>query len=117
MPKCYIVQEPMRRDSVSGQMVPVMDFRKVLEYGDPEVCLPTGKVALSPAPTVYQLRDKLRNFSDDDYLVAVGDPSAIAIAAVIACENNLGRMKLLKWDKDMRRYILVQIDIHNRGAR
>jgi len=108
----YIVQEPVKRDPVSGDNVSMFDFRKVLDYGDPVVCLPTGRVSLSPAPTVATLRDKLRNFCDDDYLVPTGDPSAIAIACAIACDNNLGKMKMLKWDKESRRYIMLQIDIY-----
>lgn len=107
----YIVQEPMIRDIATGQMVSQFDFRNVLEYGDPIICLPNGRVALNPAPTVQQLKDKLRNFSDDDYLVAVGDPSAIAIASAVACNNNMGRMKLLKWDKNHKRYIMVAIEL------
>lgn len=113
----YIVQEPMKRDPASGEMVSQFDFRKVLEYGDPVVCLPTGRMGLTPGPTLQILKDKLRNFNDDDYIVPTGDPSAIAMASIIASENNMGKVKILKWDNRSFRYILVQIDIHNRGAR
>lgn len=112
--RCFILQEPMKRDHESGQMVPVMDFRNVLEYGDPVVCLGSGRVSLTPGPTIDTLRDKLRDFSDDDYIVSVGDPSAIFIAAMIAGDVNNGKCKLLKWDKEARRYIKVQIDVHYR---
>lgn len=108
----FIVQEPMIRDSASGNLIPQFDFRQVLEYGSPVVCLPPGRVALTPGPTVAVLRSKLRDFNDEDYLVATGDPSAIAIAAAIACDNNMGRMKLLKWDKNHKRYIMVAIDLY-----
>ena len=108
----FIVQEPQKRDAESGLMTSMFDFRKVLEYGDPVVCLPTGRVGLSPAPTTQALRDKLRNFCDEDYLVPTGDPTAIAIAAAIATQNNMGRMKLLKWDRDARRYLLVNVDLY-----
>jgi hypothetical protein len=108
----FIVQEPQKRDEVSGQMVSMFDFRKVLEYGDPVVCLTGGRVGLSPGPTTQILSDKLRNFSDNDYLVPTGDPSAIAIAGAIASRNNSGRMKILKWDKESRRYILVNVNLY-----
>lgn len=111
--KVYIIHEVMRRDAASGQMVPAFDFRKAVEYGDLEVCLPPGRVALAPGPTVNLLNDKLRNFCDDDYLIAVGDPSAISIASAIAAQNNRGRFKLLKWDKDMHQYIKVDIDLYH----
>jgi hypothetical protein len=98
-------------------MVPVMDFRKVLDYGDPVVCLPTGRISLSPAPMIDALRDKLKNFSDNDYIVSVGDPTAIFAAAMVASEINCGRVNALKWDKEARQYIVVQLDIHHRTRR
>jgi hypothetical protein len=110
MPKCYIIQEPMRREG--NVLAPVMDFRKVLEYGDPVVCLPHGRVSLAPGPTVSALKYQLRNFTDDDYMVSVGDPSAIFIAAMVVSEINNGRCKLLKWDRDAKRYIEVQVDLN-----
>jgi hypothetical protein len=58
----------------------------------------------------------LKDFSDDDYLLAAGDPSAIAVAGAVAAEANRGRFKLLKWDKSNKGYIRVDINIfpHNR---
>lgn len=115
--KCYIVQEPMKRDHSTGAMAPLMDFRKVLEYGDPVVCLPPGRVSLSPGPMIDTLREKLRNFTDNDYIVSAGDPTAIFAAAMVLCDINCGRVKALKWDKEARRYIEVQIDIYHRTRR
>jgi hypothetical protein len=104
----------MKRDFATGQMTPVMDFRKVLEYGDPVVCLPPGRVSLAPGPTVDALKQALRDFTDDDYIVSVGDPSAIFIAAMVVGQNNRNKCKLLKWDKDARRYIQVTVDLNYR---
>lgn len=112
--KCYIIQEPLKWDHSKEQMVPVMDFRKVLEYGEPIVCLSPGPVSLSPGPTIDTLRDKLKNFTDDDFIVSVGDPSAIFIAAMIVGDINRGKCNILKWDKQSKRYIKVVIDIYFR---
>ena len=112
--KCFIIQEPMRYDNESGNMIPVMDFREVLKYGDPVVCLPPVRVSFSPAPLVDMLRDKLKDYNDDDYIVSVGDPSAIFVAAMVLSELNRGKCNLLKWDKQSKSYIKVSIDIHYR---
>ena len=114
MPKCYIIQEPMRRDLQTGQLTPVMDFRRVLDYGDPVVCLPTGRVALAPGPTIDALKEKLKDYTDEDYIVSVGDPSAMFIAAMVIGQLNRNRCKLLKWDKNTSRYIQVDIDLNYR---
>ena len=110
----YITQEVMKRDFATGNFIPTMDFRKALEYGSLEVCLPLGRVSLTPGPTVQILSSKLRNFCDDDYLIAVGDPSVIAMAGAIAANNNMGRFKMLKWDRDTKQYIAVSVDLWHR---
>lgn len=115
-PKVYITQEVMKRNIHSGEMEPTMDFRKASEYGDLEVCLPGGRVSLTPGPTIQMLKTKLKNFCDDDYLVAVGDPSVIAMVGAIAAEYNMGRFKMLKWDKNTKQYISVAIDLFNRRS-
>jgi hypothetical protein len=116
-PKVYILQEPFRRDEETGEMVPVMDFRKVISFGDPVVCLKPGRVSLSTAYTVDTLREVLSKFTDEDYIVSVGDPTAIFIAAMVIGDLNVGKCKMLKWDKDARQYVCVEVDIHHRTRR
>ena len=112
--KVYIVQELLKRDIVTGEMVLMMDFRPAAKYGEPVVLLNSGRVSLTPGPTIDKIRDKLRNFSDDDYIISSGDPSAIFAAAMVIADINNGRCKLLKWDKSAKEYIMVQMDIHHR---
>lgn len=109
MSKVFIIQEPMKRDKETGEMVPMMNFKSAMDYGDLITCLPPGRVSLSPVPMVRKLVEALKDFSDDDYIVPVGDPTAIAAASAIAAKNNLGRLKILKWDRDYKRYIMVQL--------
>ena len=52
--------------------------------------------------------------NDDDYLLMVGDPAAIAAAGAVACMLNNGRMKLLKWDRQEMRYYVVEYDLMRR---
>lgn len=110
----YVIQEPLKKDPTTGQMIPVMDFRKVLEYGDPIVLLPPGRVSLSPGPTIDALKQSLKDFTDDDYIVSVGDPSAMFIAAMVVGQLNRNRCKLLKWDRESRQYIKVEVDLNYR---
>ena len=114
MPKVFVVQEPLKRDPSTGQMVPMMDFTKALEYGELVFCLAPGPVAFASAPTINRLKEVFKDFSDDDYFVAAGDPSAIAIAAAVLGEVNNGYFKILKWDKMARSYIEVEVNIKRR---
>lgn len=114
--KVYIPQEPTRRGP-DGELISLMNFAQASRFGETEVCLPPGQVALSPQPTIQKLRDCLRNFSDKDYLIAVGDPSVIAMAAAVCAMNNRGRFNLLKYDKGSGSYIKVQVDLYHRPGK
>lgn len=113
MSKVFITQEKLRRDSF-GNMVPEFDMTPALRFGDPVVLVPAGRALFAPVLTVRTLKDKLASFGEEDYLLTVGDPSIIAVAAMIAGEVNHGRVKLLKWDRQMRDYIAIQIDSSGR---
>jgi hypothetical protein len=115
--KVFIPQEPTRRDDATGELVSIMNFSSAAAYGETVVCLAPGRVALSPQPTIQKLKDCMRNFGDDDYLIAVGDPSVIAMAAAVAADANRGRFKLLKYDGRSKDYLTVQIDLHQRLAK
>ena len=103
--KVFVVQEVSGRNILSAE-----------KYGELELLLPNNsQIVLSSGPTVRRLNQKLKNFSDDDYLLLMGDPSAIGIACAIASSNSRGRFKCLKWDKREFRYYPVQINLYEKG--
>ena len=101
----YVVQEVKGRNVLSAE-----------KFGTLELLLPEGShLVLRAGPTVRRLTYKLRNFNDDDYLLLIGDPSAIGIACAIAATNNRGQFKCLKWDKREYKYYPVEINLNERG--
>ena len=101
----YVVQEVKGRNILSAE-----------KFGTLELLLPEGsQIVLSAGPTVRRLTYKLRNFNDDDYLLLIGDPSAIGIACAIAATNNRGQFKCLKWDKREYKYYPVEVNLNERG--
>ena len=105
MGKVYVVQEVKGRNILSAQ-----------EFGDLKLLLPEGsQVVLSSAPTVRKLKQRLKDFCDDDYLLLIGDPAAIGIACSIASDFNRGRYKCLKWDKIEATYYPIEFDLYNKG--
>jgi len=101
----FIVQEVKSRNVLSAE-----------KFGNLELLLPEGaQIVLSAGPTVKRLTYKLRNFNDDDYLLLIGDPSAIGIACAIAATQNRGQFKCLKWDKREYKYYPVEVNLHERG--
>jgi len=110
----YVVQEPVKK--VAGEVVPALDLSPAVAYGELDFLLPSGNVSLAPAPMVRALRKKLVSFTDDDYLLAVGSPSAIATAAAVAADLNRGRFNLLQWDRREGRYYNIPVNIHGGAA-
>lgn len=106
----YVVQEPVKR--VHGEVVPSMDLSPAAAYGELDFLLPGSNISLAPVPMVRALRKKLMAFTDDDYLLAVGSPSAIAAAAAVVSSLNRGRFNLLQWDRRENCYYDIPIDVN-----
>lgn len=105
MSKVFVVQE-----------VPGRNITNAFDFGEVEVLLSPGvHVVLSPGPLARVMRQKLVNYTDDDFIVPIGDPAGIAMAAAIASQVNNGKFKLLKWDRENERYYPVSIDVGSAG--
>jgi len=100
----YIVQEVAGRNILPAR-----------EYGELSVLLPPGDVVLSAGPTTRKLQRKLKDYGDEDYLLCMGDPVAIGLAASVAAYTNRGRFKLLKWDRQQKVYYPVQVDLNGKA--
>ena len=86
-----------------------------LAYGTIETILPpNAQIAFSIAPTIRRIKRKLENFCDDDYLLFIGDPTAIGVVSAVAASVNAGRYKCLKWDKIEKKYIPIQVDLFSK---
>tara|TARA_R110000868_G_scaffold86362_1_gene242312 strand:+ start:146 stop:421 length:276 start_codon:yes stop_codon:yes gene_type:complete len=89
-----------------------------MSYGKMEVLLPSNtQIAFSTVPAIRRLRNKLREYGNNDFLLLTGDPVAIGLACSIAALYNAGRYTALKWDRREKVYIPVRIDITENGER
>tara|TARA_R100000781_G_scaffold84721_1_gene52171 strand:+ start:268 stop:603 length:336 start_codon:yes stop_codon:yes gene_type:complete len=96
----YIVQEAPGKNLVPAQ-----------KYGELELLLPARtNLMLSTGPEVQKLKRKLNSFSDEDYLLLIGDPAAIGLCCAIAASAS-GRFSVLKWDRQEMTYYPVTFDI------
>ena len=88
------------------------NIRSAEKFGELKILLPDNKqIVLSAGPVAHKLRKELSTFCDDDYLLLIGDPAIIAIAGANASEMNMGRFKVLKWDRDESKYYDIEIDL------
>ena len=111
-PTVYVIQE------IAGTRIgrPKINILGASQYGEFKFLLPElSQIIFSPGPMIFKLRKLLKNFTKEDFLLLTGDPALILIAGVIASETTGGKFKLLKWDKQERRYYPISINIYEKG--
>jgi len=67
---------------------------------------------LPARPVLAKLRHGLADFTENDWLLLLGDPVLIAAATLYAVEHlphNIA-LKVLKWDRQEKVYLEVQLD-------
>tara|TARA_R100000700_G_C3179205_1_gene155449 strand:+ start:3615 stop:3923 length:309 start_codon:yes stop_codon:yes gene_type:complete len=82
-----------------------------VEFGEIDILLPEGQVVFSTERTIKRLQINLRKYTFEDYLLMVGDPAAIAMAAAVASQITTGKFKLLKWDRQEKKYYPLIVNI------
>ena len=88
------------------------------DYGELVFLLPAGaNVTFNAQPVARHLRQLLQQFKAGprDCLLPTGDPAAIMVAGAIMAERCAGRLAILKYDRQERRYFRVDVDIFDRG--
>lgn len=113
MSKVYVIQRPAYKDRATGEWKDKYDLSAATQYGEIKYLIGRrGNIPQNTQPTVELLRKKLEGFTSDDYLVAIGDPVAIACACMIAVEKSGGSLKILKWDRLIEGYLPYVISLY-----
>ena len=95
---------------------PKINIMSAREYCDFKFLLPEfSQIIFSPGPLVFKLRNLLKDYTSDDYLLLTGDPAIIGIACSIVSEITNGKFNLLKWDRQERMYYPLKINLHEKG--
>ena len=90
--------------------MPTINLNSAAVYGNIEILLPPNVSSIALVPIKQALKEKLSKSEPDDLLIAVGDPTIIAICAVILAKKH-GRLNMLKWDKMNSGYTKVEVEI------
>ncbi len=86
------------------------------KYGEFKFLLPEfSQIIFSPGPLIFKLRNLLKDYTPEDYLLLTGDPAIIGVACSIVSDMTNGRYNLLKWDKQDRMYYPISINLHEKG--
>jgi len=108
----YVIQEIP--GTQSGK--PKINIMGASKYGEFKFLLPEfSQIIFSPGPLVYKLRQGLKDFNENDYLLLTGDPAIIGVACSIVSDMTNGKFNLLKWDKQERKYYPIEINLYEKG--
>ena len=111
----YVIQEIPGTKS-GNPKINIMGASRFSTSGKFKFLLPEdSQMIFSPGPLIFQLRQKLRDFTSEDYLLLTGDPAIIGVACSIVSDMTNGKYNLLKWDKQERQYYPIEINLYEKG--
>ena len=95
---------------------PKINIMGASHYGNLKFLLPElSQIIFSPGPLVFKLRKSLKDYTSDDYLLLTGDPAIIGVACSIVSDLTNGKYKLLKWDKQEKKYYPINVNLYEKG--
>ena len=111
-PTVYVIQEIPGTQSGN----PKINIMGASHYGQFKFLLPEfSQMIFSPGPLIYKLRQGLKNYKVNDYLLLTGDPAIIGVACSIVSDITHGKYNVLKWDKQERKYYPIAINLYEKG--
>ena len=112
LPVVHVIQEiPGTKEGK-----PKINIIGAAEFGSFKFLLPElSQIIFSPGPLIYKLRKVLKDFKKEDYLLLTGDPAIIGVACSIVSDMTGGNYKLLKWDRQERKYYPIEINLYEKG--
>jgi hypothetical protein len=108
-PVVYVPQEPRKRDGDNWR--PLYDLSPALKFGVINILLPHGPTLLDVGLMVAGLKEKLKHITEDDHILLIGDPVAIAATVLVAGQLTGGKVKLLKYDRNEKLYNVVSFAV------
>lgn len=106
----YIPQLPARFDPSTDLWIPTINVDPAKSWGDLRIMFPQSVSRVGTAPLIEAMREIMKDVGPQDCVCAVGDPALIAAASCFMSKRT-GLLRLLRWDRFARDYILVESKI------
>lgn len=104
MPRVFIINEPLQLSPISGEYERIFNFKAARRFGDLRHLLPRGPLLITPGIMLNTLNHHLRDFTNNDYLLLVGNLLAVAAAVTVASQRTGGPVRMLVWRGELRDY-------------
>lgn len=106
--KVFLPKIVERFDSTARALVPAFDFSAAARFGALVEILQPEDDLIFLQRHIPKIGVALEDFTEDDYFLAVGDPAVIAVCSGIILRQQQS-MKILKWDRKLRDYLVMEI--------
>lgn len=106
----FAVQNPHWKSYKTGQFEPKYDLSTAEEFGRIQFLLEPSTRLFDTDRIVNTLRDKMADYSEDDFVLLIGNPVLIALTAIEAAEN-VDELNFLQWDRHDKAYSPIKVDL------
>lgn len=100
MNKVFVVNEPLTFSNGVYGANKTLDLSPAKRFGKLVYCVPAGNPPDDPSLWHPQLRQALKNFHADDYLLPVGHPALLVASGALLYAQGLQKINLLKWRRN-----------------
>jgi hypothetical protein len=100
---------PARWDEATNMWIPTLNLTPAARWGELVVLFQQNVSRAATSAIVQAMREKMDGFTEEDCLVAVGDPALLASASCIAARKCGGLLRILRWDRMARDYNLLEL--------
>ncbi|QRE00408.1 hypothetical protein [Burkholderia phage BCSR52] len=109
MSKVYIPQLPFKFDHAVSRRVPQFDITPAMQFGQLEMVLDETDDSRLLARLTPKIRERLQQFTENDFMIAIGNPAVIAICASIVLRRQK-RLKMLQWNAKLGMYYEMELN-------
>lgn len=106
MPTVFVVNEPLRKNSDTGEYEKFLPIERAADHGEVARLTPDGTPPGNVEPWLRMIDEGLKGWKDGDLIVLVGDQSLLAYASsIVGAYIKPGEaLRVLKWSRHKAAY-------------
>lgn len=110
-PRVFVPMVPARFDHTLREWLPSIDITPAKKFGDLIIMLPPDAAKIGPAPSIAAMKEAMKGYTERDFILPIGDPALSPILGVLAWKATGGAVRVLKWDRQLRDYVAVELRV------
>jgi hypothetical protein len=103
----WVIQSNMKKGP-DGSWAPKFDLSFAGQYGELEYVFGHGSVALMGSAVAAAIKERMKIYTDDDFLLLVGDNVLGAKVVAYLVREGFGP-RALRWDNLLKRYDVIEL--------